>query len=864
MVPIAATSGGQPIVYDPGVNVDLTSGLTYPTAVDQTVTLLFAQPLAPGSYEVELSPAIQAAAFNAAEAGALAPGDGSFAGHPVVTVTGALVVNGARLDEPGLVTAPVAAAAQKSAVVPSPFLNQLQGDLGAVLDQGLRAAVGDSAITTAVNDEILARYLPLYPLTGPVSTQQTPPSFTIIWLDPVSISLQSPQGVSLSYDLSTNALSNGLGLVLRIGRRERRDDRPGERRRLVQPGCGQRRVHGAAAWWRYPPSGFSSEDFTAELQGGQTGFSFGLGGVNAGGDTAGGDASAIGAPDASATFAAAAPSITGGGSASPTAAPETSAEATSSGLATTAAVTLESAIAGPASTGGGSSARPSPQGPARQRPPPPRRAGPPRSPSRCRRSTVALQGESAPEQLDEGESSRLPALQSVLLIVKRLLSRSSEVLGALGRKSPAAVLRQIREMLEKLSTPAAANDRGARNDAVKDANPGPSQTAPSALLGPAPVSAPAPDSSGIDIVLWDHGIDGLLQQPVPASPPSTARRDRGRSGRLRSWPPALCVPSSANGQRPGPPRQGSLERHPTPSGPGPPFEDACQCLTRESVRVRRSGRAAPRPSDPALSAPTVAGDTTDPGLATGAYELPSTAGDSPSTVHDTGTVDPGQSTGVDATGVFDATGPQPTDATADSALSTQNDFAPTGAFDPIEGATGAFDAPNEGGNGARVASTEFATQDAPGVKQRKAADSDGPKARCGNYVLKKFFAKGGMGEVWLAEDPAIGRSVALKRMLGKHADQQFRFRVEAQITGQLEHPGIVPVHELGSNAEGEPYYVMKFVQGRTLQKVIAGVPRQEADRRRARGRAAQAAPDVPLALPDGRLRCTPVVCSTAT
>ena len=77
-----------------------------------------------------------------------------------------------------------------------------------------------------------------------------------------------------------------------------------------------------------------------------------------------------------------------------------------------------------------------------------------------------------------------------------------------------------------------------------------------------------------------------------------------------------------------------------------------------------------------------------------------------------------------------------------------------------------------------------------------------------------------MGEIWLAEDPAIGRSVALKRMLGQRADQQRRFRVEAQVTGQLEHPGIVPVHELGTNDEGQPYYVMKFVQRRTLQKVI--------------------------------------------
>jgi tetratricopeptide (TPR) repeat protein len=77
-----------------------------------------------------------------------------------------------------------------------------------------------------------------------------------------------------------------------------------------------------------------------------------------------------------------------------------------------------------------------------------------------------------------------------------------------------------------------------------------------------------------------------------------------------------------------------------------------------------------------------------------------------------------------------------------------------------------------------------------------------------------------MGEIWLAEDPAIGRSVALKRMLGRRPDAQARFVVEAQITGQLEHPGIVPIHELGTTPDGQPYYIMKFVHGRTLKKVI--------------------------------------------
>jgi eukaryotic-like serine/threonine-protein kinase len=44
--------------------------------------------------------------------------------------------------------------------------------------------------------------------------------------------------------------------------------------------------------------------------------------------------------------------------------------------------------------------------------------------------------------------------------------------------------------------------------------------------------------------------------------------------------------------------------------------------------------------------------------------------------------------------------------------------------------------------------------------------------------------------------------------------------VEAQITGQLEHPGIVPIHELATNEQGQPFYIMKFVHGKTLQKVI--------------------------------------------
>ena len=89
------------------------------------------------------------------------------------------------------------------------------------------------------------------------------------------------------------------------------------------------------------------------------------------------------------------------------------------------------------------------------------------------------------------------------------------------------------------------------------------------------------------------------------------------------------------------------------------------------------------------------------------------------------------------------------------------------------------------------------------------------------YVFKKFHAKGGMGEVWLAEDTDIGRHVALKRILKGRESQRDQFLQEARVTGQLEHPGVIPVHELSLDENDQPYYVMKFVHGQTLKEVIA-------------------------------------------
>jgi serine/threonine-protein kinase len=96
-----------------------------------------------------------------------------------------------------------------------------------------------------------------------------------------------------------------------------------------------------------------------------------------------------------------------------------------------------------------------------------------------------------------------------------------------------------------------------------------------------------------------------------------------------------------------------------------------------------------------------------------------------------------------------------------------------------------------------------------------------PEGR-GRYTLTRLHATGGIGQVWLARDPDLGREVALKELRPEqqeHPSAQARFLEEACITGQLEHPGIVPVHEL-VRSDGRPFYTMRMVRGRTLAEAI--------------------------------------------
>jgi len=91
------------------------------------------------------------------------------------------------------------------------------------------------------------------------------------------------------------------------------------------------------------------------------------------------------------------------------------------------------------------------------------------------------------------------------------------------------------------------------------------------------------------------------------------------------------------------------------------------------------------------------------------------------------------------------------------------------------------------------------------------------------FSIIRQHARGGLGVVNLARDVNIKREVALKQILPAHADNgvlKRRFLYEAQITGQLEHPSIVPVYCLGQDATSNPYYVMRFVKGRTLDEII--------------------------------------------
>jgi serine/threonine-protein kinase len=98
-----------------------------------------------------------------------------------------------------------------------------------------------------------------------------------------------------------------------------------------------------------------------------------------------------------------------------------------------------------------------------------------------------------------------------------------------------------------------------------------------------------------------------------------------------------------------------------------------------------------------------------------------------------------------------------------------------------------------------------------------------PPEPAGRYQLLGEIARGGMGAVLKGRDTDLGRDIAVKVLLQTHQGKTEllqRFVEEAQISGQLQHPGIVPVYELGQFADARPYFTMKLVKGQTLAKLL--------------------------------------------
>jgi len=92
------------------------------------------------------------------------------------------------------------------------------------------------------------------------------------------------------------------------------------------------------------------------------------------------------------------------------------------------------------------------------------------------------------------------------------------------------------------------------------------------------------------------------------------------------------------------------------------------------------------------------------------------------------------------------------------------------------------------------------------------------------YTIQSHLAKGGLGTVFIAEDQELRREVALKLILGRFADDPdclANFRSEREITARMQHPGIVPVYGVGQLASGRPFYVMRYIKGRSLKEAVA-------------------------------------------
>lgn len=99
------------------------------------------------------------------------------------------------------------------------------------------------------------------------------------------------------------------------------------------------------------------------------------------------------------------------------------------------------------------------------------------------------------------------------------------------------------------------------------------------------------------------------------------------------------------------------------------------------------------------------------------------------------------------------------------------------------------------------------------------------------YATERVIGEGGMGVVELARDADIGRSVAIKRLRAQRSSPAAlaRFVDEVRTIGRLDHPGIAPIHDVGVDADGAFFFVMKYIDGETLEDIIERLRAGDAD-----------------------------------
>ena len=121
--------------------------------------------------------------------------------------------------------------------------------------------------------------------------------------------------------------------------------------------------------------------------------------------------------------------------------------------------------------------------------------------------------------------------------------------------------------------------------------------------------------------------------------------------------------------------------------------------------------------------------------------------------------------------------------------------------------------------------------EAPTKVELEATSESRAGGALGRYEIERTLGEGGMGQVLLARDPVVGRQVALKTMRDPDkVTARARFAREARLQGQLEHPAIVPVYDVGTAEDGSPFFTMKRVRGESLAAVLAQMASGEAPR----------------------------------